>query len=226
MVKNGQEVFLTKSNFDISEICANSLFIKQNDLHKFVSRGGLKLEAALKHLKLDVENMQVLDVGQSTGGFTDCLLQNKVKSVVGIDVGQEQLHKKLRNHLKVTFFESLHVNLLAVSQNFLQSVPVAGFDLIVADVSFISLTKVMSHLNPYLRNKGLFLFLVKPQFELDSNALDKNGIVKDEKNYSIVQNQVQAEAIQVFGQVKDYFKSELQGKDGNQEFFIYGQKQS
>jgi len=180
----------------------------------------------LNHLKLEVKGLKVLDVGQSTGGFTDCLLQNQAALVVGIDVGRDQLHESLKNHSQVRSFESLHVHELGAHSEFLNSVPKGGFDLIVADVSFISLTKVMSWLKPYLKPGGEFLFLVKPQFESGPNALDKNGIVKDEKVYAIVQNNISAEAESVFGKVLDYFKAGLQGKDGNQEYFIYGQNQN
>ena len=112
-----------------------------------------------------------------------------------------------------------------MSDVFRKNLPEDGFDLIVMDVSFISIIKVMSFLKPFLKNNADYLFLVKPQFEAGPNALDKNGIVKDDKFYQLVQNNVQAEALSVFGKVKDYFISELTGKDGNQEFFIYGTNQ-
>ncbi len=214
-----------KPNFDVIDDFTDSIFIEKNELQKFVSRGGLKLEAALTHLNLSVKNKFVFDVGQSTGGFTDCLLQHHAQFVVGVDVGHDQLHPHLFQHAKMIAIEGLHVNQLMQNELFMQAVPANGFDLIVADLSFISITKVMAHLKPFLKINGDFLFLVKPQFEAGSNALDKNGIVKDEKTYDLVQTTVTEEAKKVFGHVAQYFKCSLQGKDGNQEFFIYGQNQ-
>jgi 23S rRNA (cytidine1920-2'-O)/16S rRNA (cytidine1409-2'-O)-methyltransferase len=225
ILQNAQKKTLLKPNHEISEDQFDLVSVDDNVLQKFVSRGGLKLESALKHLSLDIHNLVALDVGQSTGGFTDCLLQQGAKLVVGIDVGRDQLHSSLKNHPHVQFFESLHVNELSKRPEFLSSIPKGGFDLIVADVSFISLAKVMIFLKPYLKSQGFYLLLVKPQFEAGPNALDKNGIVKDEKVYGIVQNNVTSEAKKVFGNVLDYFQSGLAGKDGNQEFFIYGKNE-
>lgn len=222
---NSEKKALLKSNYEVGDSQHEFVVVDENSLQKYVSRGGLKLESALHHLQLEVKSLKVLDVGQSTGGFTDCLLQNQSAQVVGIDVGRDQLHESLKTHPQVKSFESLHVHELSSHQEFVKSVPSGGFDLIVADVSFISLTKVMSWIKPYLKNQGDFLFLVKPQFESGPNALDKNGIVKDEKVYAIVQNNISTEAEAVFGKVLDYFKAGLQGKDGNQEYFIYGKNQ-
>lgn len=233
LIKNGHvfilidstKKVLLKPNHEIPEDQFDLVQVDDNLLQKYVSRGGLKLESALKKLKLDVTGLKVLDVGQSTGGFTDCLLQHQAHSVVGIDVGRDQLHDSLKLRQNVKFFESLHVSGLETHAEFKNCVPSRGFDLVVADVSFISLIKVMSFLKPFLKEDGHFLLLVKPQFEAGSNALDKNGIVKDEKVYGIVQNNVTEEAKKVFGQVLDYFESGITGKDGNQEFFIYGKNQ-
>lgn len=222
---NGQKKVLLKPNYELQEEQFGLVNVDENSLQKFVSRGGLKLESALKHLNLKIQDFMVLDVGQSTGGFTDCLLQSGAKMVVGIDVGRDQLHPSLKKHPQVRYFESLHVNELHLNPDFLKAVPQKSCDLIVADVSFISLSKVMSFLKPFLKPEGWYLFLVKPQFEAGPNALDKNGIVKDEKVYAIVQNSVSEEAKKVFGNVTDYFKSGLAGKDGNQEFFIYGKNE-
>lgn len=226
ILKEQSKNFISKSNYDVSDALQEFVFIEENTLQKFVSRGALKLESALDYLHLRVKGFSVLDVGQSTGGFTDCLLQREAAIVVGIDVGQGQLHNRLKSHPQVHFFESLHVNQLPQHSDFLKTVPAGGFDLVVADVSFISLTQVMPWLKPYLKAQAPFLFLVKPQFEAGPNALDKNGVVKDEKIYFVVQNKVAEEAKKIFGTVIDYFKSGLSGKDGNQEFFIYGKNQT
>lgn len=216
---------LKKTSLIVSAEMALGIRIQENRFQKYVSRAGLKLEMALKKINLNVENKIILDVGQSTGGFTDCLLQLKAQKVIGIDVGHDQLNEKIRKNQQVVAIEGLNAKDLALSDEFIRNLPVNGFDLIVMDISFISIVKVMSFIKPFLKKKSEYLFLVKPQFEAGPNALDKNGIVKDDKIYQLVQNNVEAEAVSVFGDVKDYFMSELTGKDGNQEFFIYGTNQ-
>lgn len=222
--KNNQEQQILKSNYQVNEADAELVFVKENEIQKYVSRGGLKLETALKHVKLSVEGKTALDIGQSTGGFTDCLLQQNIKSVVGVDVGHDQLHPKIKANSSVVSLEGAHIKDLSENQDFKKVIPKMGFDLLVADVSFISLTKVMPFVAAYLKLNGHFLLLVKPQFELTAKDLDRNGVVKDPKKYSLVQTVIEQEARQQFGNVLDYFESETLGKDGNQEFFIYGQK--
>ncbi|MBC7420880.1 MAG: TlyA family RNA methyltransferase [Bdellovibrio sp.] len=215
-------VTLTKSSYEVTEEMEAFIQVDQNPLQKFVSRAGLKLEAAIVKAKINIENQIILDVGQSTGGFTECLLSLGAQKVVGVDVGHDQLHQSLKNDSRVIFIEGLNAKELAQSKDFLSHIPRGGFPVIVMDVSFISITKVMNFLKTYLAKDGDFLFLVKPQFEAGAKALDRNGIIKDEKVYALIQNEVTEKAVQVFGEVKDYFKSDLPGKDGNQEFFIYG----
>ena len=222
--KNGQEVQLKKPSHTVSDAEVDAIFIKDNNLQKYVSRGGNKIESAANTLKLKFDGKTVLDVGQSTGGFTDFLIQHNSSRVVGIDVGHGQLHESLKTNSKVIFFESLHVKDLVTKSEFLESVPNSGFDIIVMDVSFISITKVMSHVKKYLKLNGEFLFLVKPQFELTADDLDNNGIVKNSKSFVKVQARVEEEARLQFGSVLHYIPSEMSGKDGNQEFFIYGHK--
>lgn len=215
-------ILLTKPSFDVTEELSKSIIVQSNELQRYVSRAGLKLESAIDYLSLDVNGLSVLDIGQSTGGFTDCLLQKNASLVVGIDVGQGQLHTSLMDHPRLHSFENLHAKDLGLRQDFLKATPHSLFDLVVMDVSFISITKVMSYLKPFLKKGGDYLFLVKPQFELGPNALDKNGIVKDAKNYAIVEEAIRKQSEIIFGSVLNYFKSSVIGKDGNQEFFIYG----
>lgn len=221
---DGLDKVLKKSNFIVSEKLADKIKVNSNDIQKYVSRGGSKLEMATQKLKINCAGKNILDVGQSTGGFTDFLLQNSAAKVVGIDVGHDQLHQKIKEHPHVTFFEGLNVKDLEKNNNFLQAVPAGGFDLVVMDVSFISITKVMLFLKNHLKKDGEFLFLVKPQFELTAQDLDRNGIVKNPKAYKIVQKSVEDEANLQFGNVLSYIACDLSGKDGNQEFFIYGKK--
>jgi 23S rRNA (cytidine1920-2'-O)/16S rRNA (cytidine1409-2'-O)-methyltransferase len=221
-VQNEMKLVLNKSNYIVKE--TDKIVVDSNQLQKFVSRAGLKLEAALKHLNLTVQDKVVLDVGQSTGGFTDCLLQRGAKQVVGIDVGHGQLHESLKNHPKVISFENLNAKDLSVNTSFLRSVPVNQFDLIVADVSFISLGKIIPSIANFIPADGEYLLLVKPQFECGRENLDENGLVKDIKIYKAVEADISAKALEHFKNVQEYFPSEVLGKDGNQEFFIYGKK--
>lgn len=213
---------LTKAGYEVKE--SDKIIVVQNQLQKFVSRAGLKLDAALDQLKLDVKGKNVLDVGQSTGGFTDCLLSRGAGHVVGIDVGHSQLHEKIKNDPRVTAFENLNVKDLSINAAFLRSVPVNSFDLIVTDLSFISLTKVIPSLFNLIGDNGEYLFLVKPQFECGRENLDSNGIVKEERVYSRVEQEIRGVCEQYFKNVSNYFESSLLGKDGNREFFIYGKK--
>jgi len=217
---------LLKASYLVNDSEEQLVVVEANEIQKYVSRGGLKLESALKKLGLDVSNQTILDIGQSTGGFTDCLLHYHAKHIVGIDVGHGQLHEKIRDDARVIAFENLHTKNLSENENFMKSVPKGGFDLVVMDVSFISLIKLFPFIAPHLKKDGQFLFLVKPQFELSAADLDKNGIVKDPQSFSVVQACVEKEARLYFGSVLDYFRSEVLGKDGNQEFFIYGKKTS
>ena len=190
-----------------------SLEIEGSELDRFVSRGGLKLEGALNHIALDVKNMRCLDVGQSTGGFTDCLLQRGATYIVGIDVGHDQLHAKIRNHSRVTCIEGLNARTL---QNIGEP-----FDLVVADVSFISLTKVLPQWPALLHQGGCVLSLVKPQFEVGAGNVARGGIVRDESLYVVVEKNIRKACADARLNVLDYFDSSITGGDGNREFFVY-----
>lgn len=209
--------------FDISSKTHEQLRVKDSPLLKFVSRGGVKLDQALEHTGIPVAGVRALDLGQSTGGFTDCLLQKGAAQVIGLDVGSGQLHKKLRQDSRAVCIENLHATELKTSEIFLRHVtnPV---DLIVADVSFVSLTKVLAPSLEYLKPGGYVLALVKPQFELDRQALNSKGVVKDPSRFSQVEERIRAFAAACELNVRDYFPSALAGQDGNQEFFIYAQK--
>lgn len=198
--------------------------IRNQELIKYVSRAGLKLEAALIKIGAELKNKTILDIGQSTGGFTDCCLSFGADTVVGIDVGENQLHEKIRSNPKVRFFEKLNIKNINDNTNFHKCVPNQGFDFIVCDVSFISLTHVIPNVFKFLKAGAEFLFLVKPQFECGPENLDKNGIVKNKKIYIEIQNNITQLVKAELGQVLDYFESALPGKEGNAEFFIYGRR--
>jgi len=190
---------------------------------RFVSRGGLKLEAALRHTGLDVRGTVCLDVGQSTGGFTDCLLQHGATRVVGLDVGQGQLHERLRNNPRVVAIEKCNARELSSERLLAMGGPqaVGPFDCVVGDVSFISQTLIWPALVPLLRPSGHLLMLVKPQFELQPENIGKGGLVKDSASYTLVKQRIQ-QACQNHGlMLRDYFESAITGGDGNREFFVW-----
>jgi len=183
---------------------------------RYVSRGGLKLEGALAKAGIDVTGLTALDIGQSTGGFTDVLLKAGAAHVTGIDVGHGQLHDKLKGDERVTALEGMHVR---------DYVPTAPFDLIVGDLSFISMIGTLKQQVDWLKPQGQALLLIKPQFELGPKALNKNGIVKDRKQYDLVKEQAAAAAEKRDLVVKGWFESPVTGGDGNTEFFLWVQKQ-
>jgi len=196
---------------------------------RYVSRGGLKLEGALAASGVDPSGKLCLDVGQSTGGFTDCLLQSGAAKVVGVDVGHGQLHARLREDERVVAIEG--VNARALSPDDLREEGEEGevveepselrFDLIVGDLSFISLTLVLPAVVPFLADDGQMLMLVKPQFELQPGQVGKGGIVRDASMYAVVEKRLRdaCEALEL--RVLAWFDSPIAGGDGNREFFIH-----
>jgi len=148
----------------------------KGDPLRYVSRGGLKLEKAIRSFQLDFQGLTVLDVGASTGGFTDCALQHGAAKVVAVDVGTGQLVQSLRNDPRVIFYEDQDIRKLRLAQMGGQPA-----DALVCDVSFISLTHVLPAFPPLLLPDGFAVLLIKPQFELEQRKALKGGIVKDEK---------------------------------------------
>jgi 23S rRNA (cytidine1920-2'-O)/16S rRNA (cytidine1409-2'-O)-methyltransferase len=186
---------------------------------RFVSRGGLKLEAALAQAAVVVEGKVCLDVGQSTGGFTDCLLRAGAVRVVGVDVGHGQLDARLRVDPRVACFERINARTLT-PDTLGPSMPVGGFPLIVADLSFISLLPVLPALRALGSASAMLVALVKPQFELGAQALDRHGIARDPqapaKAYAIVATQAQALGWTDCRPID----SPIAGGDGNRECFL------
>jgi 23S rRNA (cytidine1920-2'-O)/16S rRNA (cytidine1409-2'-O)-methyltransferase len=185
---------------------------------RYVSRGGLKLEGALARTGFDVKAHTVLEIGQSTGGFTDCLLARGARHVVGIDVGHGQLHPQLRVDSRVTALEGVHVRELGVLR---AHAPTGGFTLIVGDLSFISMIGSLPELLPWLEVHGHLLVLIKPQFELGPQALDKRGVVKDDTDYPRLEARARLACTALGLRVLDYFDSPITGGDGNREFFLW-----
>ena len=186
---------------------------------RYVSRGGLKLEGALRATGMAVRGLRCLDIGQSSGGFTDCLLQHGALQVTGVDVGHGQLHEKLRRDPRVTAIEKLNARELRAEQ------VGRDFDLVVGDLSFISLTLVLPALVPLLKPQGSLLLLVKPQFELQPGQIGKGGLVKDPALYAVVEQRIRAACAALGLVVMSYFDSPIAGGDGNREFFIHAIKE-
>jgi 23S rRNA (cytidine1920-2'-O)/16S rRNA (cytidine1409-2'-O)-methyltransferase len=168
-------LIVTKASIDITD----AMRVEVIDIfNKYVSMGGLKLEKAIKDFDLDFAGRTVLDIGSSTGGFTDCALQHGAASVTAVDVGTGQLVDALRNSSKVTSIENKDFRDLTS-----EDVQNQQFDFIVSDVSFISLTYIIPNIDPFLKPDGQMMFLIKPQFEAGPSFLTKSGIVVDEKGY-------------------------------------------
>ena len=183
---------------------------------RFVSRGGEKLEAALEHFAVSVAGRSVLDAGASTGGFSDCVLQRGAARVAALDVGYGQLHERIRADERVVVFD--RTNLRTIDASF----PGAPFDLVVADLAFISLTKVIEPLLSACRPGGDLVLLVKPQFEADrEEAARARGIITDPE----VQRRTLSEVSDAFerrGAVpRGSMTSPIRGADGNVEFLLH-----
>jgi 23S rRNA (cytidine1920-2'-O)/16S rRNA (cytidine1409-2'-O)-methyltransferase len=187
---------------------------------RYVSRGGLKLEGALHHTGLDVSGLRCLDVGQSSGGFTDCLLQRGAAQVVGVDVGQGQLHPRLRSDARVVCIEKCNARELS-AEALAQAGGAPPFDLIVGDLSFISQTLVWPAILPMLAPGAHLLMLVKPQFELQPEHIGKGGLVKDAASYAVVRERIEQACRGNGLRMRDYFESPITGGDGNREFFVF-----
>ena len=186
----------------------------QSDKLKYVGRGGLKLEKALEEFHICPSEYVCLDVGASTGGFTDCLLQNGAKKVVAVDVGTNQLVWKLRNDARVEVRENVNARYLK-PENCLEK-----FDLIVMDVSFISVTKILPALVSLLKTDGKIITLIKPQFEVKKGEVEKGGIVYDDAKHQRVIKEVNEVAEKIGLQALNLIDSPILGAEGNKEFLV------
>jgi 23S rRNA (cytidine1920-2'-O)/16S rRNA (cytidine1409-2'-O)-methyltransferase len=214
---NGEWRQVVKNRDEVPESAALELLDDAES--RYVSRGGLKLEGALKITGVKVDGLRCLDVGQSTGGFTDCLLQQGAAQVVGIDVGHAQVHPNIREDERVICIEGVNARELEPGD---ERIPDAleGFDLMVGDVSFISLTLVLPGVVHLLKPTGQLLMLVKPQFELQPGQVGKGGIVKDESLYPFIEDRVRTALTGLGMKVTAWLDSAIEGGDGNREFFV------
>lgn len=187
--------------------------------HPYVSRGGVKLAYALEAFSFNPSGMVCLDVGASTGGFTDCLLQNGAAKVVALDVGYGQLAFKLRQDKRVEVFERIN------ARNMPDDIAPGPFDLIVMDVSFISLTLVLPNILSRLKSAGHIICLVKPQFEVGRELVEKGGVVKDENTRQSALRKIQDFAPTQGLTALASCQSPIAGPAGNREFLLLLRKE-
>ena len=199
---------------------SDELLVKIAD--QYVSRGGIKLEAALAKFGINVRDMRVLDAGASTGGFTDCLLQRGVKQVVAIDVGKSQMHERVASNERVVVIDGFNVRQLLDDT---QDLPVSlrdDFNLVVADLSFISLKSVSQALTARISRDGDLVMLVKPQFEATKLEVDKSkGVIADQAIRDRVIEEVNESFATLGWAVHGCIESPIHGAEGNVEYLVW-----
>jgi len=201
------------------QLIAEDAVIEVTPRQRFVSRGGDKIARALDVFGLDVAGVRAVDVGASTGGFTDCLLQRGASHVVAVDVGYGQLAWSLRTDERVTVVE--RTNIRSVDPAELG----APFDLAVVDVSFISLRVVFPYVAPLIGERGSILALVKPQFEAGKGRVGKKGVVKDAAVHADVLHTAAAAALDAGFVVRGLTFSPIKGPEGNIEFWLWAARE-
>lgn len=207
------EQVVTKAGTNFKD--TKDLIIRVKDRLKYVSRGGLKLEKAINTWNLNFLEKRVLDIGASTGGFTDCSLQNGAKRVYSVDVGTNQLDWKLRNDERVVSLEELHVKDLS-----LEHLENEKVDFIVIDVSFISLTKVIPFFEKFLLEDGKIVMLVKPQFEVGREKIGRNGVVIEEEYHDEAIKKIISFSKEHGYKLIGVEDSPIMGAKGNKEFLM------
>ncbi len=207
---NGKTV--AKPSLDVED--TDTLVIEKTDILKYVGRGGLKLEKALDSFNIDPLGLTCLDIGASTGGFTDCLLQRGAAKVYALDVGTSQLADSLKSDSRVISMENTDI----------RDANLEKVDFICMDVSFISVTKVLNKVSELLKDDGSAVILIKPQFEAGRESLNKKGIVKNYKIHKKVIREVMAFAQGCGLKVRGLTFSPVKGGDGNTEYLLYAAK--
>lgn len=209
---------VTKAGTMFKEEDIKSIRIKEK--LAYVSRGGLKLEGAIKRFDIDFKDKIVLDIGASTGGFTDCSLQHGASFVYSIDVGTNQLDYTLRQNEKVLSIENMHIN--KVTKDML----VKGLaDIVVADVSFISLTKIVDYVYLLSKSDAQAVLLIKPQFEVGREYIGKNGIVRDKDAHDMAIKKVINCFLNKGFNILGVETSPIKGTKGNVEYLLYVRKE-
>jgi 23S rRNA (cytidine1920-2'-O)/16S rRNA (cytidine1409-2'-O)-methyltransferase len=203
-----------------SELLDEQTVISVKPTRKYVGRGALKLEPALEHFDVDLHGKTALDIGASTGGFTDCMLQRGAEKVYAVDVGYGQLDWKLRNDPRVVVLEKINARFLTRDQ--VEEL----VDICVIDASFISLTLILPNAVALLKPDGVILALIKPQFELQRSEVGKGGIVRDPRLHQKAQDKIVAFVNDLGHVVAGIAPAAIKGADGNQEFFACIRKRS
>ena len=206
------DMVVLKPAFDVSE--TDNVVVSEAEI-RFVSRGGLKLKGALEKFKVSVEGKAALDVGASSGGFTDCLLQNGAKHVIAVDSGSGQMAQILRADPRVTVVENFNARYMTATD--LNYAP----EIIVMDVSFISATCIIPAIRDVAADNADFICLVKPQFEVGREGIGKGGIVKDDKLRRGALQKVVDFALSHGFEYIDSCVSPIKGGDGNVEFLVH-----
>ena len=187
---------------------------------QYVSRGGLKLEKAMKHFDITLDGKVCMDIGASTGGFTDCMLQNGASKVYAVDVGYGQFAWKLRQDERVVCMEKTNIRYVTPEQID------DALDFASVDVSFISLTKVLGPARDLLKDNGQMVCLIKPQFEAGREKVGKKGVVRDKKVHEEVINKVIDFALDIGFSIHNLEYSPIKGPEGNIEYLVYIEKTS
>lgn len=201
------EQVVTKGGMQVAD---DVRIVLDKDEPKFVSRAGFKLEKALEHFVIDVTDLVALDAGLSTGGFTDCLLQQGVKKVYGVDVGYGQVHEKIRNDERVVVLERTNLrHLKEVGEK---------VDLITLDLSFISVLLVMEAVKALLKDTGMLIVLIKPQFEAERHEIGRGGIIKNPAVHESVVHKVTNAIMKQDFTLVGVVDSPILGSQGNKEF--------
>lgn len=213
LIKEGKVLVGERKIVKANELLQEDTEIRITEQSKYVSRAGLKLESAIKEFDIDISDKVALDIGSSTGGFTDCLLQNGIKKVYAVDVGTDQLSEKIRNDKRVVSLEKTDIRKLG-------ELPEKA-DIAVIDVSFISLEKVLPSVLKFLKPEAEIVALIKPQFEVGRENIGKGGVVKDEgaKISALKRTEIFAQSLGL--SIKGKIKSPILGGDGNEEYLFY-----
>lgn len=206
---NGQRI--NKPSFNVNE---NDIIEIRGELPKYVGRGGLKLEKAVEVFKIVLTDCVCIDVGASTGGFTDCMLQNGAKIVYAVDVGKDQLDEKLKNNKRVISLEDTDVRAAR------EKIPEKA-DFISVDVSFISLKLVLGTIKSLLKKGGKAVALIKPQFEVGKNGIGKGGIVKNPLLREKAVKEIKQFSEELGFHCEGLTESPIKGGNGNTEYLIY-----
>ena len=198
-----------KNSQDVTK--ADEIAVIDEKIPKYVGRGGLKLERALELWKIDLSGASCVDIGASTGGFTDCMLQNGAAKVFAVDVGRDQLDEKLRQDSRVISLEQMDIRDFSLSEE---------ADFVCADVSFISLKLIMPHVHRLLKSGGAAVVLIKPQFEAGRENLNKKGIVRSEGARQKCVKEIEEFAVRCGFAHIGTEQSPITGGDGNVEYLL------